>query len=216
MLKRVLACAVSALLLVLIGCASNSAKDDANFSGTSEALQHDLDLARLQDLKALSGTIEKYQQQTGKYPFEGLADVPVYVHIATREQQRFAKAGPPYEHKKVAAKEFVTVLQSALGDIEIPFDLQHVPVNKPNFYIYKIVDDTYHLAVHVHNDYSFANKVANFYHKVEVTNKSVGGGAWLRTDLLAHPEFNAALKAQPYKPGYTESLRVKLGGNSAF
>ena len=86
---------------------------------------------------------------------------------------------------------------------------------RPNIVITRSKD---FLAVHVHNDFSFANKVDDFYYKVEVTNRSSGNrtGTWFRSELLSNPEYNAALQAQPFKPGYTDKLRVKLGGNGAF
>ncbi len=202
--------------LLVAGCASSPA--NSGFSGTSELLQHDLDIARLEDLKTLSAYIEKYRQVAGKYPFEGSVDIPNYTLIATREQQKYAVGGPGYNHKKTPALDFVSELQSVLGEIEVPFDLQRVPVNKPNFYIYSIVDDIYFLAVHVHNNFVFANKIDDFYYKVEVTNRRGGNrtGTWFRSELLADEEYNAALRAQPHKPGYTDELRVKLGGNGAF
>ena len=220
-MKQNLQFMIALACLLMVGCAlfpSESGPENAGFSGTSESLQHDLDISRLQDLKVLSGHIEKYQEVTGQYPFEGAVNIPNYTLIATREQQKYAVGGPEYDHKKTPAIDFVSELQAKLGDIEVPFDLQRVPINKPNFYIYSIVDDVYFLAVHVHNDFSFANKISDNYYKVEVTNRSSGNrtGTWFRSELLSHPEYNAALQAQQYKPGYTEKLRVKLGGNGAF
>lgn len=202
--------------LFIIGCVSGGA--DTRGSGTSESLQHDYDISRLEDLVKLSGHVEEYKKITGSYPYEGDVSIPHYVLIATDEQQKYIKGGPPYEHKSTSARDFVAELRSVLGEIEVPFDLQRVPTNKPNFYIYNVVEDTYFVAVHVHNDFSFANKVGDFYHKVEVTNQSGNNrkGTWFRSELLAHPEFNAALQAQPYKPGYMDALREKLGGNNAF
>lgn len=212
--------------LLLVSCATSpdgsgpagAGPAEPGFSGTSESLQHDLDIARLEDLKVLSGHIEKYRELTGRYPFEGVVNIPNYTLIATREQQKYAVGGPSYNHKKTPAIDFVSELRAKLGDIEVPFDLQRVPVNKPNFYIYSIVDDTYFLAVHVHNDFSFANKISDYYYKVEVTNRNGGNrtGTWFRTELLSHPEFNAALQSPPIKPGYTSKLRTRLGGNGAF
>lgn len=204
------------LALLLGGC--GSAEKQSGFSGTSEALQHDFDLVRLQDLKTLSGYIEEYKEAKGKYPFQGDTDLPHYVQIATREQQKYIGEGPPHEHKTSTTQQLVAELQSVLGDIEVPFDLQRVPVNKPNFYIYLIAGDSYFLAVHLHNDYSFTTNVSRFYNKVEVTNNkaAIRSGVWLRSELLSHPEYNAALQAEPYKPGYTTQLREKLGGNNAL
>jgi len=192
-MKQTLQLIIAVASIFLVSCASSPA--DLGFSGTSESLQHDLDISRLEDLKVLSGHIEKYRELTGKYPFEGAVNIPNYTLIATREQQKYAVGGPDYNHRKTPAIDFVTELQDKLGDIEVPFDLQRVPVNKPNFYIYSIVDDVYFLAVHVHNDFSFANKISDHYYKVEVTNRNSGNrpGTWFRSELLSHPEYNAAL-----------------------
>jgi len=203
-------------VLLLTGCASPG--KESGFSRTSESLQHDLDLARLHDLITLSGYVEDYKAAVGRYPFEGDSELPNYVTVATEAQQKYTQSKLPFEHKKTSAKEFVTELQSKLGNIEVPFDLQRVPVNKPNFYIYMVVDDVYFLAVHLHNGYSFTNNISKFYNKVEVTNNpdAVRSGVWLRSELIDNPAYKAALQAQAYKPGYTAQLRNKLGGNNAF
>lgn len=204
------------VVYLLGGCASNPS---ATLSRTSEALQHDLDIVRLQDLQTLSDYVERYRDITGRYPLQGQADVPHYVHIATQEQQQYAQMSPPYAHVKTPAKDFVDELVATLGnDIEVPFDLQRVPVNKPNFYIYMITGKTYFLAVHVHQDFPFANKVADFYNKVEITNGTDvnRAGTWQRVQLLTNPAYISATHAQPHKPGYTEQVRESLGGNSAF
>jgi hypothetical protein len=188
-------------------------------SGTSEDLQHDFDIARLRDLETLSGYIEEYRARAGKYPFQGDVPFPNYVFIATEQQQQYAQGGPPYEHRKTPAVDFLRELQAVLGeDVALPFDPQRVPVNKPNFYVYMVVDDNYFLAVHVHNAFPFAQKVADYYYKVEVTNNVDGNrqGTWPRAELLADPGYMEAVSAVPIKPGYVEQLRESLGGNAAF
>ena len=207
------------LLLILIPAISFAGIFDFFESGTSENLQHDFDIARLNDLALLSGHIEKYKEVTGKYPFQDQTELPHYVHIATKEQEQYAKGGPPYSHKKSSAQSLVKELTSKLGaETEIPFDLQRVPTNKPNFYIYMIRGDVYYLAVHVHQDFSFAQKVADYYNKVEVTNYQgqKRKGTWLRGELLSNDAYKKAISASPHKPGYTKELRIKLGANNAF
>lgn len=90
------------LFLFLMPCLSHAGLMDFFKSGTSEDLQHDFDIVRLKDIATLSGYIEKYKEITGKYPFEGEVNIPHYVHIATKEQEQYAKGGPPYEHKKTS------------------------------------------------------------------------------------------------------------------
>ena len=207
------------VLVILIPAISQASLFDLFKSGTSDELQHDFDIARLKDLAILSGYIEEYKKRTGKYPFEGEVPYQHYVHIHTKQQEKYAKGGPPFQHKRTSVKDFITELQSKLGEvIEVPFDLQKVPVNKPNFYIYMVVDNVYFLAVHVHHDFSFANKVADYYYKVEVTNntKAIRQGTWLREKLLSNEAYVKAISAKPFKTGYAEQLREKLGGNNAF
>jgi len=165
------------------------------------------------------GYIEQYKELTGTYPFQKETNLPHYIFIATKDQEQYTKNGPPYKHKRTAASDFVDELKSTLGDdIQIPFDLQRVPTNKPNFYMYLVRDEHYYLAVHLHQNFPFANKIGNYYYKVEISsNKNAGSkGTWLRNKLLAHPPFNAARKATPHKPDYAKSTREKLGGNDAF
>ena len=193
---------------------------DMTKMGTSGDLQYDFDIARLNHLEKISGYIEQYKNITGKYPFQGKTELQNYVYIATKGQQKYTKQmAPPYSHLLSNINPFIAELQSKLGqDIQMPFDPQRVPVNKPNFYIYMIEGDTYYVAVHVHNDYSFSNKLANYYNKVEVTNNASRNrtGTWFRDDLINNPEFIKARNAAPNKPGYTEHLMQKLGGNNAF
>jgi len=87
-MKQNLQFMIALACLLMVGCAlfpSESGPENAGFSGTSESLQHDLDISRLQDLKVLSGHIEKYREVTGQYPFEGAVNIPNYTLIATRE-----------------------------------------------------------------------------------------------------------------------------------
>jgi hypothetical protein len=81
-----------------------------------------------------------------------------------------------------------------------------------------VVDNVYFLAVHIHHEQPFANKVADYYYKVEVTNNPNANrnGTWLRETLLANEDYQKAIAAKANKPGYTEELRIKLGGNNAF
>lgn len=187
-------------------------------SGTSSELQHDLDIARLNDLKVLGGHIESYYRQTGKYPLQGASERPNYVYIATKEQRQYVQGGPPYPHVNTDVAVLIKELERVLGEnIEIPFDPQRVPVNKPNFYIYLVTEDSYFLAVHLFEPYPFAKAIAKHYHKLEVTNVELDRpGAWLYSELMANESYISAASTMPNKPGYVEHVRRKLGGKSAF
>ena len=68
-------------------------------------------------------------------------------------------------------KDFVQELEKGLGRvIDEYYDPQYVPDGKPNFYIYMIDRQNYHLAVHTFTPYSFARFVGKNYHKVEISN----------------------------------------------
>ncbi len=59
------------LILSLLPAISTAGIMDFLKNGTSEELQHDFDIVRLNDLAVLSGYIEQYKNLTGKYPFQG-------------------------------------------------------------------------------------------------------------------------------------------------
>jgi len=210
---------LSFTLLVAFTFTACTTITDIAKTGTVSALQYDFDIARLNHLEQISGHIEKYKQITGVYPFQGESKLQNYVYIATQKQQKYTQGGPPYSHKVTHIQALIAELQSKLGhDLQMPFDPQRVPTHKPNFYIYMVEGDRYYLAVHVHNDFPFSNKLANYYNKVEVTNNADRNrtGTWFRDDLINHAAFIKAKQATPNKPGYTEQLLQSLGGNNAF
>ena len=174
--------------------------------------QHDIDIARLNDLKVMGAYVEEYRNVKGRYPFEGEYDVPVYVYIATRGQQKYVKGAPPVEHVRVGVKDFIAELEEGLGtSVLLPFDPQKVPVKKPNFYIYMIDSGTFNLAVHLYSEFSFARKVSEHYFKVEVSNSpNTSYGIWPYEDLLKDKDFIAASSEKPAKPDYVEEMRQKM------
>src|SRR3990172_12178343 len=154
-------------------------------SGTSEYYQHDMDIARLNDLKIIGSYLEEYKEKQGLYPLMGTSDIPIYVHIATNEQRKHIKGGPNYPHQVVDAKIFLKTLEDGIGrKIDLPFDPQRAATNKPNFYIYMVANDTYYLAVHLHNQYMFTKNISPYYNKLELTNISnPPAGAWNYVEL---------------------------------
>ena len=188
-----------------------------NESGTSDALQHDYDIARLKDLAVLSGYIEQFHALTGRYPLQGASTLANYSFIATREQQK-AITPPPYEHTRTEVGTLISELQQVLGeDLELPFDPQQFAVTAPVFYVYMIIEDSWFLAVHLYGDYPFANRLGNHYSKVEITNRAQPGpGQWQREALMNNADYQAAVAREPHQPDYVEKLRTGMGGNRAF
>lgn len=196
---------------------SVSGPSQLNESGTSDALQHDFDIARLKDLAVLSGYIERFHALTGRYPLQGASTLANYSFIATREQQK-GITPPPYEHTRTEVGALLSELQQVLGeDLELPFDPQQFAVTAPVFYMYMIIDDSWFLAAHLYGDYPFANRLDNHYSKVEITNRDqTGPGQWQREALMNNADYEAAVARQPHQPGYVENLRAGMGGNRAF
>lgn len=186
--------------------------------GPLEDYQHDMDIVRLKDIKALGALIEEYRSQSGHYPLVGAAEVPNYIFIATKEQKQFIRGKPPYEHVVTDVKEFIKEMEKGLGrKIEIPFDPQRRPVNKPNCYIYMVQGETYTLAVHLHNNYPFARKIKEFYYKLEVSNvPNPNMKIWAYEALVKNKKFQEAIAEPLLKPGYAEELRKKLREQGAF
>src|SRR5690606_34714874 len=106
------------------------------------------------------------------------------------EQQRYV-AAPSIEHTTTGIGSLLAELQRVLGDeLQLPFDPQRVPVNMPNFYVYMIDGDNWYLTVHLHEAFPFANRLADYYHKQDLTNSEQRGpGQWLRSELLLHEGF---------------------------
>lgn len=142
-------------------------------SGTNVEFQKDADVFRLKHLEHYGSLIESYKEKTGIYPFEGKYNVPVYVHIAHNEQIAFTKQGPSYPHEAISFKKLVLELESKLGTEIVEFyDPQYRPDSKPNFYVYMVTQNTYFFAVHVHQHFPFAKKVAEDYYKIEISNNA--------------------------------------------
>lgn len=217
-MKRLTTYLLSLTFAVIASVLASSCAGPGIDAGTSVAMQQDFDMARLRDIETLGKHIERYKEVVGTYPLQGQSELPNYVHIATREQTEQIRGKPPYEHVVTSVSTFVDELERVLGpDIEIPFDPQRVAVNKPNFYIYLIVDDTYFLAVHLFEPYPFANQVSDHYHKLEVSNAVVDRrGVWQLSELQSDEAFIAAKNRELHKPGYVEDLRQQLGDKSAF
>ncbi len=199
--------AASALLVTQVGGCCRACGQVA--SETSEGYQHDMDIARLQDLQTLGNHIEAYHARTGTYPLTPNDDVPTYVLIATEEQQPRG-GGPPQPHRNGRVQDLEAELERVLAiDVQMPFDPQRVATSgRPNFYIYMVRRGAYHLAVHVHNPFSFARRIGDHHYKVEISNApNPALNIMPLQQLLANPDFQAAITEPMHRPGYIEELR---------
>ncbi|MDD4295131.1 MAG: hypothetical protein PHP69_06430 [Candidatus Omnitrophica bacterium] len=168
--------------------------------------QDDADIYRLRHVKYYGELIEEYQKKVGKLPFQGEADVPINVFIANSEQEQYVKDENPFPHETRSCKSFIEELEKGLGrKIDEYYDPQFAPVDKPNFYIYMVEDDTYYFAVHISQYYGFAYKVGEHYYKVEITNKPVlGCRAFALNDLVANEKYTIVAEAVPMKEEFFE------------
>ncbi len=184
------------------------------------AYQRDVDIIRLNDLQEIGGYIEEYKKETGDYPYSAKSNIPVIVNIATKEQQEIFKnaPGPPFQHTKVSAVSFTKELEKGLArKIKMPFDLQRRPNGRQNFYSYMIVEGRYYLAVHLYNEYSFAEKVAENWFKVQISNISQSNvPIWKYEELLTNPHFHEAISQPVSKPDYFKQLREKIRNEIGF
>lgn len=180
-------------------------------SKTSTKFQKDADVVKLRHLKHYGELLERYHRITGKYPFQGQKDVPIYVYFANDEQIEFTKQGPSYPHVVIPFKEFVKEIESVLGkEINEYYDPQYRPDYKPNFYAYMIDHDTYFFAVHVHQPYPFAKKVAEHYYKIELSNHPNPQNQAVSLDqLLNSSEFQAELNRTVSKEGFFKEREDK-------
>jgi len=222
--KRLTSClGVTAAVIALV---SLSVRAQDGLAGTEEScpvptstqMQHDFDIARLMDLAYLSEILEAYQSFAGEFPFAGDASVPTYVYIATREQRQTIRGGPPYEHRVREVNELIGELERVLGRaLEIPFDPQRSPDSKPSHYVYLIDEDTYYLAVHLHEAFPFARRVDRCYYKLEITNdRNPPDGAWNPADLTRNRDFMAAVDRAPVLGGAVKAIRTQIRDEGAF
>ncbi len=183
-------------------------KDFKN-KGTSEDYQRDADIVRLQDINSFGQHLAEYFKKTGRYPLQGKTKLPIYVFLATTEQQKYTKPGPDYPHEIVSLKELLKDMESVLDtSISVPFDPQRYPDSKPNFYIYKTENLFYNFAVNVHHPFSFARKITDNFYKVEISNYPNLKQKIFTYDTLVNNEyFQTALKKKIKKPDFFKRVR---------
>jgi len=173
-------------------------------SKTSISFQQDADIIRLKHLKYYGELLSEYNAKKGSYPFQGITNVPVYVHVANDEQIEFTRNGPPYSHEVIPFKKLVEEIESVLGrELKEYYDPQYRPDYKPNFYMYMVVGDTYYFAVHVHQPFSFSKKVAEHYYKIEISNHpNAQNNAKSPQQLFKNPDFIVAMNKPISKAGF--------------
>lgn len=159
-----------------------------------QEFQDDADVYRLRHIKYYGSLLKEYKEKIGKYPFEGLSNIPIYVFIAHDRQESYAKElgkQNKNEHKVFAFKDFVKEIEKGLGrKIEQYFDPQYEPDIKPNFYIYLIKGKEYFFSVNVSKYYPFSRKVIDNYYKVEISNKSRSKSKIMKyEDLISMKSF---------------------------
>lgn len=183
------------LLVLLVVSVGVIALLTAVYIKSDTEFQKNADIMRLKHIQHYGDLIASYKEKTGYYPFQGLNEIPIYVYVANDEQIEFTEGGPSYSYRWISFREFILELENALGhSVEEFYDPQFRPVNKPNFYMYLIKDDTYYFAVHVHQPFSFARKVAEHYYKIEITNKPTSQNRAISPETLFNsPEFKAEM-----------------------
>ena len=112
----------------------------------------------------------------------------------------------PFKHTTSTKQELEAELSRVLGkDITLPNDPQRKKNNvRPLIYVYaKGEGDYYYFSVTLHNDYSFARNLAQFYNVLEVSSEpDTKMNVKTYEELLNDEDFQKALNAKPYKEGY--------------
>lgn len=186
-------------------------EDDGKPVKTSAEFQKDADIVRLKHLKYYGELIDKYYSAKKKFPLQGKDSKPIYVYIANDRQKEATKDGPNSPHTVIPLAEFIAEIESALGHkIEEYYDPQYSGDYKPNFYMYKIHQDIFFFAIHVHQPFPFAKKVSKFYYKVEISNyPTFRNQANDPQTLFNSPEFKKELNKKIEKENFFKERKEK-------
>ncbi|MCP3887448.1 MAG: hypothetical protein GY702_01050 [Desulfobulbaceae bacterium] len=208
MKRKIIIPIVIVLFLILLG-AGYLGYSFIKEGTTSKDYQHDADIVRLNDILLFSKYIDEFKSKTGRFPLQGVSDLPNYVNIATADQKQYIKGSPPNDHVVSELEILIDDLKTVLGNsIETPFDPQKVPVNKPNHYIYMIKGNTFYFAVHLHNSYGFTRNIGKYYNKLEISNThNPKSGIWNYNVISTNQEFINACSTSLHKLGYFKNLR---------
>jgi hypothetical protein len=176
-----------------------------------QEFQDDADIYRLRHIKYYGALLEEFKEKTGKYPFEGIEKVPIYVFIANVEQKQYTKQKNPDPHKVLSFRKFILELESKLGkQIDQYYDPQYAPNKKPSFYIYMVRGNQYFFAVHISSYYNFSNKVADNYYKVEISNlPQKGSNIQTYSELIKNQSFIRVINKTASKEGFFKERELK-------
>ena len=211
--KFILAILLSLNLFNINAIAQNAQKamTDAQKSAYVD-FQTNADIIRLNHLVYWGKLIDEYRQKMGYYPFANQSKHPIYVEIATPLQQSFFNGNkPPAPATIKSMKDFVQELEKGLGrTVDEYYDPQYAPDGKPNFYIYMIDGQDYHLAVHNFSPFSFARHIDVNYHKVEISNiKNRTLNITTLQELLNNNAFKKAMNKPIDKIGFFNQREQK-------
>ena len=205
-------------LIGLVGaCTTSCANQWGMQAGANVRFQHDLDIARLQDLKTFGALVEEYKIKTGEYPLRFTGKPPALVIIPNKKKYLDAPKIPE-GYTLVPVTEFIRTLETALGrKIDLPFDPQREMVIKPNYYVYTNVAGNYVLSVYLFNSFAFSREVEPYYHVVAIGNSGrAADGYWPYQELMVNPDYNAAISDAPYYPGQVDKIRAVIRESGIF
>lgn len=173
-MRKVLVILGSIILISIFSCAT-----------MEKGYQENADQIRLQHLRYYGDLLDEYHVKTGKLPFQGEYDIPVYITIANDFQKKNANQQLPFENKKISSEQFKQELEKVLErDITLMYDPQKVGVYAPNFYIYSVYQKVFYFGIHLYDDYDFTNNISKHYNKVELTNNEIINRGQIHYDKL--------------------------------
>lgn len=205
------------LFLLFFYTASNANSFKENILIAERGFQEDADLVRLQDLAYWTGLIEKYQSETGFFPFQNelQENEVVAVKIATKFQQQFDK-NKRSDFKEKSMKDFVSLLSSQFGKhIDERYDIQKVPTNSPVGYHYFVTKDGYLLWVTCITCGVTPISTLLLDGITPTVNITSDGmvdkvtKAMTRKAMLSHPIYKGWVSRKFHKKAYIESLVEK-------
>ncbi|MCF7920886.1 MAG: hypothetical protein K9N06_13325 [Candidatus Cloacimonetes bacterium] len=146
-------------------------------SGCATALDPRVDPhdgVRLRHLRYYGDVLEEYYKIAGKYPFEGEADVPIYVKIISEFQTEKVMEEVPPEYIRKSAKEFQKELEKVLDrSVSLRYDPKDIRDQAPVNYSYTIDGSVFYFAVFLSSRLEVSRKITEKCNKLELTNKPV-------------------------------------------